>query len=60
MQNEIDIVDLVSTLRMSSFVNQMNLKNYQRYYINKFNMYNIDEQNNEISIKRIAKEETMI
>jgi hypothetical protein len=54
MQSEIDIVDLVTNLRMSRFVSQMNLNNYQRYFVNKFSMYNIDvdEAVNGVSIYR--------
>ena len=62
MLNEIDIVDLVTSLRISSFVNQMKLTNHQRYFINKFDMYSIHESQdiNEKSIKRKSHEQKMI
>ena len=42
VRNEIDIVDFVSEQRLSRFNMQLNLKNYQRYFVNRFNSYNID------------------
>lgn len=42
MKNEIDIVDFVSEQRLSRFISQLNMKNYQRYFVNRFNSYNID------------------
>jgi len=41
LQGEIDIVSIIRTLRMSDFVNNNKLKNYQRFFINKFKKYNL-------------------
>ena len=58
MENELDIVQYVSALRLSTFVSRMKLTTYQRYFINKFRAYHIssNEKENEL-ITTLDKEE---
>jgi hypothetical protein len=41
MHRELDIVALVQSLRLSEFLHKTLLKKHQRFFINKFRMYNI-------------------
>jgi fructose-1,6-bisphosphatase len=58
MENELDIVQYVSSLRLSSFISRMKLSTYQRYFINKFRTFHIssDEMEND-QIAKLDKEE---
>lgn len=42
MERELDVVDVIRTLRMSQFNNAVTFKKYQQYFVNKFRDYNLD------------------
>ena len=62
MENELDIVQYVSSLRLSSFIARMKLKTYQRYFINKFRTYHIStvEKENELITTLDREEDELI
>jgi hypothetical protein len=53
MENELDIIALVKSLRLSEFVHQTHLSEYQRYFVNKFRNYHLDH---EIEINEYIKD----
>ena len=62
MQNELDIVQLISLLRLSNFSNKMKLSTYQRYFINKGRQYHIssNQQENQEFCEKDAKDDNLI
>lgn len=62
MENELDIVQYVSSLRLSSFISRMKLTTYQRYFINKFRAFHIsaEEKENELITQLDIEEDELI
>jgi hypothetical protein len=62
MENELDIIQYVSSLRLSSFMTRMKLTTYQRYFVNKFRAYHISssERENDLIVAYDSKEDRLI
>jgi hypothetical protein len=55
MNDELDIVGLIRTLRKTQFMSNAYLKEYQKFFINKFHLYHLsadDEINKDVNLKQ--------
>lgn len=61
MSDELDLITLVKSWRKADFVAKMQLKPYQRYFLNKFNQFHLSRQDDvkEAMQERIETEATL-
>jgi hypothetical protein len=62
MENELDIVSFLKSLRISEFIHQTHLTEYQRYFVNKFRNYHLshDEKTNDHLKERCNIEDLLV